>query len=156
MDWRDELNLAGPVTATAVDVTPAAPPLDRERHAFGSGPFARLRMPPLPNAPGLYVWSSNGSPLYVGQTSGTLRSRLGSNGYATISTYNTLARQPGRTNGGQQTNCRVNALANLVLRGGGDLEIWTRMTLKEEANAAEAMFMRLHGLPPWNRQDRRR
>ena len=113
-------------------------------------------MPPLPNAPGLYVWSSNGSPLYVGQTSGTLRSRLGSNGYATISTYNTLARQPGRTNGGQQTNCRVNALANLVLRGGGDLEIWTRMTLKEEANAAEAMFMRLHGLPPWNRQDRRR
>jgi hypothetical protein len=110
--WKEGLLLAGPITAKALNVAPLDPPPDRVRHVYGHGPFARLRMPPLPNEAGLYVWTMDGLPVYVGQSRGTLRSRLGSNGYATISTYNTFARQPGRTNGGQQTNCRINAMAN--------------------------------------------
>jgi hypothetical protein len=64
-------------------------------------------MPRLPNEPGLYLWDVDGLIVYVGQTRTPLSTRLGPNGYATISMYNTLARQPGRTNGGQQTNCRI-------------------------------------------------
>ncbi len=109
----------------------------------------------LPEMPGLYVWSSDGVALYVGQTGGTLRARLGSNGYATISAYNTLAREVGRTNGGQQTNCRINALANQLLRSGATLELWYRSVDRVHALQAESSFMRAHGLPPWNRQDRR-
>lgn len=112
-------------------------------------------MPKLPAAPGLYVWSLDGTPVYAGQTRGTLQSRLGSNGYSTISTYNTLARQPGRTNGGQQTNCRVNALANAALKDGRELTIWYLVTEAQDAADAEAAWMRTNGLPPWNRQDRR-
>lgn len=154
-DWRDGLICAGPIIGLSLDVVAKHPPEGRHRHTYGDGPFARLKMPLLPPTPGLYVWVSVGTPLYVGQTTGTLRARLGSNGYATISCYNSLAREPGRTNGGQQTNCRINALANAVLRTGATLELWCRSTAREEAMSAEAAFMRMHGLPPWNRQDRR-
>ena len=153
--WSDGLTLAGIVVPHALDVYPPEPPASRVRHAYGDGPFAALRMPPLPANPGLYVWCASGQPVYVGQTRGTLRSRLGPNGYSTISTYNTFARQPGRTNGGQQTNCRVNALANTALRAGHELTVWYRVTTAMDALHAEAQWMRSNGLPPWNRQDRR-
>jgi hypothetical protein len=153
--WNDGLTFAGQITAWATDEVPVEPPIGRARHAYGSGPFAVLRMPPLPDEPGLYVWCSDGVPVYVGQTRGALRSRLGPNGYSTISTYNTFARQPGRRNGGQQTNCRVNSLANLALRDGHMLTLWYRVTASLDALAAEADWMRWHGLPTWNRQDRR-
>jgi hypothetical protein len=71
----------------------------------------------LPAEAGLYAWQMNEVIVYIGQTRMQLRHRLGSNGCATISTYYTLAREPGRTNGGQQTNCRINALANEALSG---------------------------------------
>ena len=112
-------------------------------------------MPSLPDRPGLYVWCVEGAPAYVGQTRGTLRARLGPNGYSRISTYNTFARQPGRTNGGQQTNCRVNALANEALRAGHELTLWYRITPAVDSALVEAEWMRLNGLPPWNKQDRR-
>lgn len=112
-------------------------------------------MPALPEEPGLYVWAIADTPMYVGQTTGTLRKRLGSNGYATITAYNTLAKQPGRTNGGQQTNCRINALATNVLRAGAGLDLWYRVTTSAEFLATEAAWMRTHGFPQWNRQDRR-
>jgi hypothetical protein len=149
--WEKGLQLAGPITAKELDVAPVDPPPDRSRHKYGNGPFARLRMPPLPNEAGLYVWTLDGLPVYVGQTRGTLRSRLGSNGYATISTYNTFARQSGRTNGGQQTNCRVNALANAALAAGHDLALWYRTTDPSLALAAEAAFITSFGKPTWNR-----
>jgi hypothetical protein len=81
-----------------------------------------------------------------------LRKRLGSNGYATISPYNTLARERGRKNGGQQTNCRVNALANAALRLGGELVIWYLITDGAQAAAAEAEWMRQFAKPTWNRR----
>ncbi len=154
-DWATELTLAGPITATEWDVPPQPLPDGRKRHAYGEGPFAVLRMPALPEAPGLYVWCRDGEPVYVGQTRSTLKNRLGSRGYARISNYNTFARQPGRTNGGQQTNCRINALANSALQECADLTLWYRVTPAEDAADAEAQWMRQHGLPAWNRQDHR-
>jgi hypothetical protein len=130
-------------------------PEGRLRHAYGAGPFAKLRMPPLPSEPGLYLWEENGNIVYVGQTRTPLSKRLGSQGYSTISNYNTFARQPGRTNGGQQTNCRVNALANHALAAGHTLVIWCRTTSPETARDEEALWMQRFGLPPWNRRDER-
>jgi hypothetical protein len=82
-------------------------------------------MPALPNDPGLCLWEQDDEIVYVGQTRTPLRKRLGPNGYSTISAYNTFAREPGRRNGGQQTNCRVNALANVTLASGRELRVWT-------------------------------
>jgi len=91
---------AGQVLHRGLNLDPLEPPPGRSRHAFGGGPFARHVMPPLPAAPGLYVWKRDDTVVYVGQTPTPLTKRLGSNGYSTISTYNTLAREPGRNNGG--------------------------------------------------------
>lgn len=155
-EWNDGLILGGVIEGVAVDQYPAEPPPGRQRHRHGEGPFAILRMPLLPDQPGLYIWTLSGAPVYVGQTRSTLRNRLGSNGYSRISTYNTFARQPGRRNGGQETNCRINALANTALREGHELGIWYRATTAGEASGAEAEWMHQHGLPIWNRQDRSR
>jgi len=107
-------------------------------------------MPPLPREPGVYLWVRDATVVYVGSAKVSLRQRLGPNGYATISVYNTLAREPGRTNGGQQTNCRVNALANEVLSTGRSLVIWYRVTAAVEAPAQEGRWMAEHGKPEWN------
>ena len=112
-------------------------------------------MPPLPKEPGIYLWEEDGNVVYVGQTRTPLSKRLGSQGSSTISNYNTFARQPGRTNGGQQTNCRVNALANQSLTAGHTLVIWYRTTSAESARDEEALWMQRFGLPPWNRRDER-
>jgi hypothetical protein len=96
-------------------------------------------------------FDGNGAELYLGQTPTPLAKRLGSNGYATISTYNTLAREPGRTTGGQQTN-RVNALANAALAAGSRLTIWYRVATAEAALAEEARWMTAFGKPEWNRR----
>src|SRR5947209_8528820 len=95
----DGFQYAGPLSHRGLNLAPANPPLGRARHPFGTGPFARLVMPPLPARPGLYLWEQDGEVVYVGQTRTPLSKRLGSNGYSTISTYNTFARQPGRRNG---------------------------------------------------------
>ena len=109
-------------------------------------------MPRLPNEPGLYLWDVAGTIMYVGQTRTPLAKRLGPNGYATISTYNTLAREPGRTNGGQQTNCRINTLANAALARGEEIRIWYRITAAGDAAASEAQWMAVYGMPEWNRR----
>jgi len=41
------------------------------------------------------------------------------------------------------------------LRDGHELTIWYRVTTADGALAAEADWMRLNGLPPWNSHDRR-
>lgn len=143
---------AGPVAHRGLNVVPGDPPSGRTRHAFGGGPFAKLVMPRLPARPGLYAWVLDAVVVYLGQTRTPLSMRLGPNGYATISTYNTLARERGRTNGGQQTNCRINALANSVLLAESELAIWYRLTPAEAARAEEAAWMARHGKPDWNRR----
>lgn len=112
-------------------------------------------MPRLPNEPGLYLWEEDGTVVYVGQTRSPLSVRLGPQGYSTISNYNTFARQLGRNNGGQQTNCRVNDLANRSLADGHTLVIWYRTLEPSTARPEESAWMRRFGLPPWNRRDER-
>jgi hypothetical protein len=109
-------------------------------------------MPPLPDTPGLYLWECDGAVVYVGQTTMPLRARLGSQRYATISNYNTFAREPGRKNGGQQTNCRVNNLANQALAAGTELAIWYRLYERADVRVAEPKWMADFGVPSWNRR----
>jgi hypothetical protein len=148
----DGFTQAGMVQNRGLNLQPPSIPAGRRRHPFGEGAFARLVMPPLPDAPGLYLWQEDDEIVYVGQTRMPLRSRLGSNGYSTISGYNTLARTPGRSNGGQQTNCRVNALANASLAAGHILSIWYQVTTVADAKAEEGRWMAKNGLPRWNRR----
>lgn len=143
---------AGAVTHRGLDLEPLPLPTERTRNRYGAGPFARLVMPPLPEAPGVYLWELDGVVVYVGQTRTPLRKRLGPAGYAIISNYNTFARQPARTNGGQETNCRVNALANGALSSGATLVIWYRVTDPASAAIEEAAWMKRHGMPAWNRR----
>jgi hypothetical protein len=143
---------AGIVGNRGLNLSPAPPPPGRLRHPYGDGPFARLVMPRLPNEPGLYLWDVDGSIVYVGQTRTPLSKRLGPNGYSTISPYNTLARQPGKTNGGQQTNCRINVLANAALVAGRRIAIWYRVTAAETAASEEARWMSTFGVAEWNRR----
>ena len=142
---------AGPIGFHELNIFPAPLPIGRSRNKYGSGPFAKLLMPKVPDAPGLYLWEMDGGVLYVGQTRSPLRVRLGSQGYSTISNYNTFARQPGRTNGGQETNCRINFLANAEMTSGKIINIWTKITSPESALASETLWIATNGKPPWNR-----
>jgi hypothetical protein len=144
--------LAGLVTHRGLDVPPADLPPERARHAYGTGPFARFGMPALPAEPDLYLWQVDDVVVYVGQTRVPLRTRLGPQGYSTISNYNTFARQSGRTNGGQKTNCRINNLANDVLKSGKRLAIWYRTHPKDQVRREEARWMETFGVPLWNRR----
>jgi hypothetical protein len=93
---------------------PADPPAGWNRHPYGDGPFARLHAT-VTVASGLYAWQLDDLVAYLGQTRTPLAKRLGLNVYATISTYNTLARQPGRTNG--VSNPTVESMPSRTLRG---------------------------------------
>lgn len=142
---------AGPLGYKELNIFPALLPVGRTRNKYGDGPFAKLIMPPVANESGLYLWEMDGQVLYVGQTRTPLRKRLGSQGYSTISNYNTFARQPGRTNGGQETNCRINALASTVLTAGKIINIWTKLTAPDLALAGETEWIATYGKPAWNR-----
>jgi hypothetical protein len=143
---------AGQVQYRAINLPAPEIPLTRSRHPYGWGPFARLVMPPLPDEPGAYLWQEDSRIVYVGQTRTPLVKRLGPNGYSTISAYNTLAREAGRRNGGQQTNCRVNALANQALASGHSLTIWYRVANAADAARLEQTWMAKFGMPSWNRK----
>jgi hypothetical protein len=149
---RDGFTRAGVVGHRGLDLPPPALPPGRVRHRYGEGPFARLQMPWVPDWPGLYLWDCDGQIVYVGQTRTPIRVRLGSRGYSTISNYNTFAPEPGRNNRGQETNCRVNHLANQALASGAELVIWYRQVDRAEVRRTEANWIAEYGLPPWNRR----
>jgi len=151
MDSLNGFTFAGLVGNKGLNISPLPPRQGRSRHSYGDGPFAKLVMPPLPLEPGIYAWRVDGRVTYLGQTRTTIAKRLGSMGYSTISNYNTFAREPGKRNGGQETNCRINALANEVLDRGEEIEIWYRITKAEESRQAESTWIERHGKPPWNR-----
>jgi len=72
-----------------------------------------------------------------------------------IGSYNTYAREPGRRNGGQETNRRIHTLVNAALNKGEEVEIWYRVTKAEESLRAESAWMDQFGVPAWNRRDKR-
>jgi hypothetical protein len=49
----------------------------------------------------------------------------------------------------------VNALANAAIVSGHQLTLWYRVTAASESWEREAEWMRLHGVPPWNHEERR-
>jgi hypothetical protein len=156
IEWSVGLVCAGPVLARENGIESPQPEPGRERHRYGGGPFAALEMPSVPDSPGIYVWSVKGVPVYVGKASNSLHTRLGANGYARISRYNTYAPQPGRKNGGQQTNCRINALAGAALGSGEPIELWYRtLPTSVEASEAESGWVRNYGVPAWSLRDER-
>jgi len=148
----DGFEFAGVVTCAELNLFPKMLPAGRTRHRYGDGPFARLKMPDVPDSPGVYLWDLDGQIVYVGETRSSLKQRLGSRGYSTISNYNTFKKQPGRSNPGQETNCRINSLANDALSSGHKISIWYRSTSKEFAQSLEAQWKSTYGLPIWNRQ----
>jgi hypothetical protein len=154
-DQRFGFTLAGRVQAKELNMPSHQPPVGRRWHEYGGGPFARFVMPSLPREAGLYLWEVNGEIVYVGSTEGTLQNRLGPRGYSSISRYNTLAREPGRENGGQQTNCRINTLANAACDEGSEIKIWYQVTRSTEAKGRESAWMERFGVPRWNRRDER-
>jgi hypothetical protein len=150
MSQTADFVFASSVGHQGLNLPPGPLPEHRRRHQYGDGPFARLVMPPLPQAPGVYLWRADDEFVYVGQTRTPLRERLGPRGYSSITAYNTFLREVGKRNGGQQTNCRVNALANTAFMAGRVLTIWYRVTT--EGVSEEASWMERFGLPVWNRR----
>jgi hypothetical protein len=151
----DEFTCAGVAEHRGLNRDPQPPPHGRIRHPYSNGPFARLLMPPLPRELGVYLRVVSNQVVYIGQTRTPLAEQLGISGNASASTYNALARKRGRTNGGQQTNCRVNTLANQAVTAGEGVEIWCRPTEAADAAAIEGQLMRLNRVPIWNRPNRR-
>ncbi len=70
-------------------------------HAYGAGPFCRFRINRKRHDGGLYVLTLDDAPVHAGECVDVGR-RWGPNGYGGISPRNCFQ-------GGQPTNCRVNA-----------------------------------------------
>jgi len=122
-----------------------ANPRGLELHAYGRGPFARLRLNRLPDLPGVYaVVSANGGLRYIGRARDSVKKRWGPTGYAVIHPRNCFQ-------GGQNTNCRLNRLITDQLEQDTYLSLWVHLT--PDPTRVESML--IAGLqPPWNRTGR--
>ena len=85
-------------------------------HAYGGGPFCRFNIARKRRDPGLYVLTLNGASVYAGE-SVDVGKRWGPNGYGGISPRNCFQ-------GGQPTNCRLNAAILSEALQGHILELW--------------------------------
>lgn len=113
-------------------------------HAYGSGPFCRFRIARSRREAGLYVLSLDDVPVYAGECL-DLSKRYGPNGYGGISPRNCF-------DGGQPTNCRVNAAILSATKASHRLDLWfaALSSSRDERLAAETQLIQaLH--PTWNR-----
>jgi hypothetical protein len=85
-------------------------------HAYGTGPFCRFRIGRKRRQAGLYVVTLDQQPVYAGECV-DLEKRWGPNGYGGISPRNCF-------DGGQPTNCRVNAAILTTAKAGHQLDLW--------------------------------
>lgn len=107
----------------------------------GAGPFCRFSVARGINAPGVYVVTLAGAPVYAGKCD-NLAKRWGGMGYGAISPKNCFV-------GGQSTNCKIN---NRILRhaqAGDSLELWFHHTT-DTGPAERALILDLR--PQWNSQ----
>ena len=109
---------------------PGSTTRSRARHVYGHGPFAKLRCLRFP----INLACTSGTKTVPSSTSAKPRSHLRVDSVRMAiqrsrTTTPLPLRQQGRRNGGQQTNCRINALANLSLDQGHVLTIWYRIDL---------------------------
>src|SRR5713226_473709 len=110
-------------------------PLNR----YGAGPFCKFKIPNDRKFCGVYAITVEDSVKYIGECV-DLTSRYNM-GYGTISPRNCFA-------GGQETNCRLNNLILLAVRGGAKVSLWFLPT--DEFKAVEHE-LRGSEKPEWNR-----
>ncbi|TAL08980.1 MAG: GIY-YIG nuclease family protein [Porticoccaceae bacterium] len=84
-------------------------------NAYGVGPFCKFRIPRQFNASGVYALVVGGSVKYIGECI-NLSSRYNA-GYGNISPRNCFK-------GGQETNCRINALVHAESKRSREVELW--------------------------------
>lgn len=110
-------------------------PLNR----YGQGPFCRFRIPADFQIAGVYIISRNGTPLYIGECE-NFSNRFNA-GYGQISPRNCFK-------GGQETNCRINALVLREIQAGSSLELYFHPC--EDYKELEERLRR-EVRPEWNR-----
>lgn len=113
----------------------ATVPLNR----YGAGPFCKFTVPRNYQLPGVYLMVADGQVRYVGECA-NLSARFNM-GYGNISPKNCFK-------GGQETNCRVNALIYEATTSGTRLELWFHPTDAYKAVEAE---LRSKLKADWNR-----
>lgn len=112
-------------------------------HAYGAGPFCRFRIARKRRDAGLYVLTFNDIPVYAGECV-DVGKRWGPNGYGGISPRNCFQ-------GGQPTNCRVNAAILVEALLGHRIDLWfvTFDGPRDARLAAETVLIRSLK-PTWN------
>jgi hypothetical protein len=111
---------------------------NRRLHQYGGGPFCKFRLH-TDCGEGVYAFVVERDVAYVGECE-DLASRFNS-GYGNISPRNCFE-------GGQPTNCRVNALVLRHSASGQDITLWFHPTANRKE--VEAQLLRAVA-PPWNR-----
>lgn len=113
-------------------------------NAAGKGPFCRFRVARQWPYAGLYILTSDGLPMYVGECA-NLSARWGPSQYGAISPKNCYT-------GGQSTNCRVNNAILLEAVKGASLALWfiALNGSTGERRSAETELIQVVR-PPWNR-----
>lgn len=110
-------------------------PLNR----YGAGPFCKFAIPRIHRLSGVYLMVADGRVRYVGECA-NLSARFNM-GYGNISPKNCFK-------GGQETNCRVNALIYEAVASGTRLDLWFHATDDYKAVEAE---LRSSLKAEWNR-----
>jgi hypothetical protein len=150
-DW--EFDLIGPVeldrdpSSALLELMPQAryrEAASSKLHRYGAGPFCRFRIARGRRHAGLYVLTLNDEPVYAGECA-NLDMRWGPNGYGGISPRNCY-------HGGQQTNCRINALILASAKQGGILRLWFAALDADTDSRRDAETKLIQALTPvWNR-----
>ncbi len=84
-------------------------------HNYGQGPFCKFKVPAALQQAGVYAISVDGCVKYIGECENlTVRFNMG---YGNISPRNCF-------DGGQQTNCRINALVYQSSVKGQEIDLW--------------------------------
>jgi hypothetical protein len=109
-------------------------------HEHGGGTFCRFRIPNHLRHEGVYALTVGGEVQYIGECI-NLSSRYNA-GYGQISPRNCYQ-------GGQSTNCRINALIFQAALNGRNVELWFYQT--NHRKPIEAELIRLLR-PQWNRK----
>lgn len=108
-------------------------------NAYGVGPFCKFRVPKQFKTSGVYALVVEGSIKYIGECI-NLSTRYNS-GYGNISPRNCFK-------GGQETNCRINALIHAESQLGRNIELWFHAT--REHKELEKRLLSI-GAYEWNR-----
>jgi hypothetical protein len=113
-------------------------------HKYGGGSFCRFRIDPGLGGPGVYVLTVNGSVAYVGECD-DLSGRFNM-GYGQISPRNCFR-------GGQETNCRINALILQSAQRAEKIDLWFLGSAGGERVDRKLVEAQLVAQlkPPWNR-----